>query len=265
MRRTNLFSIRGETVNINRIRQRLDDERRYLARDGEAVQVFPGLTRVIKGPLRWVSWSSLDESLADEVISSEIMYHRAAGMSFEWKVYGHDQPADLLERLQRHGLIAGAPEAVLVYDLSSGPPPTGSETCTVSRIKKPEQLEDYRLVAEEALGKDYSLTCRELSAALARGSAQHLGYIAYSGAEPVSIGRLYTHPLSVFGGLYGGATRAEYRGHGFYRAIVAARAVDAIELGARYLMVDALPTSRPTLERLGFQYVGDTIPLEGCP
>ena len=39
---------------------------------------------------------------------------------------------------------------------------------------------------------------------------------------------------------------------GLYRATVAARALDAINSGARYLIVDALPTSRPILERLGF-------------
>jgi hypothetical protein len=212
-----------------------------------------------------VSCSTLDAASADNVIADEILYHRAAGVQFEWKLYGHDRPADLLSRLQRQGLVAGVTEAVMVYDLSSGPPPSAGDIYTVRCIKVPDQIEEYRRVAEQALGKDYALTCGELAAALAQGSTQHLGYIAYAGAEPVSIGRLYTHPLSVFGGLYGGATLSEYRGQGFYRALVAARAVDAIELGARYLIVDALSSSRPILERLGFQHLDDTIPLESPP
>ncbi len=256
---------RNFAVQLDRIRQRLDEERRYLARDGETVQALPYLTRVISGSRWMVSWSSLDEARADELISHEIEQYRAANVAFEWKLYGHDRPPDLLSRLQRQGLIAGAPEAVLVYDLAAGPPPGISDDCTVRRVTSLDQIEHYRRVAEEALGKEYGLTCGELADAITRGSTQHLGYMAYLGTEPVSVGRLYTHPLSVFGGLYGGTTRARFRRRGFYRALVAARAVDAIELGARYLLVDALPTSRPILERLGFRYLADTIPCEGVP
>ena len=103
---------------------------------------------------------------------------------------------------------------------------------------------------------------RSLVDGLRAGSTEHQGYVAYADGQPVSIGRLYTHPDSVFGGLYGGATLQAYRGRGFYRALVAARARDAAELGARYLLVDALPTSLPILERMGFQRVTDTWPCE---
>jgi hypothetical protein len=250
-------------MDLDAIRQRLDDERRYLARDGETLHVLPHLTRIFNGPQCTVSWSSLDESNADDVIAGEIAYHKSDKRAFEWKFYSHDTPVDLLSRLQRQGLVAGPAEAVMVYDLSEGPPSCAIEGCSVVCIEKVDQIADYRLVAEESLRKDYSFTCGKLAEGIASGSTQHLGYVAYLGAEPVGIGRLYTHPLSVFGGLYGGTTRAEYRGRGFYRAVVAARAADAIKLGARYLLVDALPTSRPILERLGFQRLTDTVPCEG--
>lgn len=250
-------------MDLEDIRQRLDDERRYLARDGEIISVFAHLTRIVNGPERMVAWSSLDEATADEVIAAEVAHHREQKTSFEWKLYGHDRPADLLARLQRQELVAGATEAVMVYDLSEGPPPCAIGDCVVKQITRPDQIEHFRRVAEEALRKDYSFTCGQLADALARGSTQHLGYVAYVGAEPVAIGRLYTHPLSAFGGLYGGTTRETCRRRGFYRALVASRAADAIELGARYLMVDALPTSQPILERLGFQRLTDTIPCNG--
>jgi len=35
--------------------------------------------------------------------------------------------------------------------------------------------------------------------------------------------------------------------------------------GAKYLLVDALPTSRPILERLGFQHLTDTWACEWTP
>ena len=55
-----------------------------------------------------------------------------------------------------------------------------------------------------------------------------------------------------FAGLFGGVTLPEFRGRGLYRATVARRAELARERGYRWLYVDALPTSRPILERLGF-------------
>jgi hypothetical protein len=252
-------------MDLNAIRQRLDRERRYLAGDGYAVEVMPHVTRVAIGSFRKVAWSALDEANADEIIAGEVAHHRAINVPFEWKFYSHDTPADLLPRLQTHGLVAGPTEAVMVFDLSKGFPPCRADGCRIARIEQPQQIDEYRSVADEVFGDDCSFICDRLAAALAQSSTQHFGYIAYAGDEPASIGILYTHPLSAFGGLYGGATRSVHRRRGFYRALVAARAADAIMLGARYLMVDALPTSRPILERLGFQHLTDTIPCNGKP
>ena len=249
-------------MNLDAIRQRLDDERRYLARDGEVVEALPCLTRVVNGRQRMVAWSALDETNVDEMIACELANHQPADGEFEWKLYRHDRPVDLLSRLKRHGLLAGEPEAVMVYDLHEGPPITGNGDCVVRRITEPAHINQYRRVAKAASNRNQSSICDALAAGLSSGSTQHLGYVASVGDEAVSIGRLYTHPLSAFGGLYGGATLAAYRGRGFYRAVVAARAAEAIKLGARYLLVDALPTSRPILERLGFERLTDTIPCQ---
>ncbi len=136
----------------------------------------------------------------------------------------------------------------------------------VVRVATPRHLADFRRVAEDVFGKDYAFTTAQLADAIAAGSTQHLGYVAYAGdGEPAAIGRLYTHPRSHFGGLYGGGTRAAFRGQGFYRALVAARARDAAGLGARHLIVDALPTSRPILRRMGFEHLTDTWPCEWRP
>jgi hypothetical protein len=137
--------------------------------------------------------------------------------------------------------------------------------CEVVRIEKVQQIELFRDAAEEIFGKDYGITSRQLEQAILAGSTQHVAYVARVDGVAASIGRLYTHPDSAFGGLYGGGTRAAFRGRGLYRALVAARARDALRSGARYLVVDALPTSRPILERLGFQRVADTWPCEWGP
>jgi GNAT superfamily N-acetyltransferase len=85
--------------------------------------------------------------------------------------------------------------------------------------------------------------------------------VAFVDGAPVSGGRIDFAGASVFAGLFGGATVPELRGRGLYRATVAKRAELARERGVPWLYVDALPTSRPILERLGFVRLTATTPF----
>src|SRR5687768_17194284 len=101
------------------VRDRLDHERRVLAQDCETIERLPALTRLraTDGSYYEVAYSSLRAEDAGAVIAAEVEHHARLGVPFEWKLYGHDTPADLLERLCRHGFEAGPVEAVLVLDL----------------------------------------------------------------------------------------------------------------------------------------------------
>jgi hypothetical protein len=57
--------------------------------------------------------------------------------------------------------------------------------------------------------------------------------------------------------LYGGATRPHARGRGAYRALIRARWNDALGLGTPALITQGGSMSRPILERLGFERVGE--------
>ena len=208
-----------------------------------------------------ISFSSLTSETADAVITEQAAHYRELATEVEWKVYRHDSPPDLLQRVERGGFIAGPQEAVLVLDLQNHPnwidePPAHA----VTRIENKDQVDLYRRSADEIFGKEHGPTARELLSGIERASMRHCGYIVIEGSIAASIGRLYSDPKSAFGGLYGGGTLERYRGRGLYRATVAARARDAMNLGARYLIVDALPTSRPILENLGFVRLTDTWP-----
>ena len=255
-------------MDLNRVRQRLDEERRSLPNGADALDKRPLVTRAASAVWKqhWIIYSKLDESNADAAIEEEIEHHRALGVKFEWKLYAHDTPADLMERLKRHGFEVGPHEAVLVLDLNDAPawidaPPTHE----VVRLERVEQIGMFRNVAEAVFGKDYAMTSTQLADAIRAGDRGHLGYVGLCDGKPASIGRLYTDPASHFGGCYGGATLPHFRGRGVYRAVVAARARDAREMGAKYLLVDAMPTSRPILERLGFAHLTDTWPCEWAP
>ena len=256
-------------MDVGEVLRLLDRERRGIAYDGMGCEAREKVTRgwLLGGRQHWISWSGLSEVDADEIIEEEIEHYRRLGVGFEWKLFAHDKPDDLRRRLERHGFRIGDCEAVLVCDLGETHEWMKAESdVRVERIVRSEQVEDYRRVNRAVYGLGDDPMADELAEALRARSQQHRGYVAYADSgEPVSIGRLYTHPASVFGGLYGGATAPEFRGRGYYKALVAARARDAAEAGARYLSVDARPTSQPILEGIGFVRVTDTWPCEWSP
>jgi GNAT superfamily N-acetyltransferase len=244
---------------------RLDHERRNVVSPGTTREVFSHLTRTTS-PYHAIGWSALTDDNADSIIAYEVDHHRRLGVQFEWKLYSHDTPGDMLMRLQRHGFEIGEREAVLVYDLSQPPQwMNDGSTKNVMQIERLDQIPIYRNLIGEDFDEFHEMIIADLADAIRSGSTHHRIYIAYDGSTPVSSGRLYTHAESWFAGLYGGGTLPAFRGRGHYRALVAARARAALASGARFLQVDALPTSRPILERLGFQHLTDTWPCDWHP
>ncbi len=252
-------------MNLTHIRNRLDEERRTVALDSERLEHLPHITRLCakSNAYHLVISSQLTAETADAAIENEIQYHRSRGIDFEWKLYSHDQPPDLLHRLERHGLHPGPTEAVMIFDLTTPPPwLTTDSPPAIQRVQTPDQIQTYCHLERTIFGNKQTTREQELTEALQSNSTQYRAYIACENTLPVSIARLYTHPHSHFAGLYGGGTLPTHRHRGHYRALLAARANDALESGARYLLVDALPTSRPILERFGFQHLTNTIPCQ---
>lgn len=203
------------------------------------------------GVQNWIERAELDDADVDAVIATEAAHFRSIGAAVEWKVYGHDRPADLGQRLAAAGFEPGEPETLMIYDLGGGPPPGGLPAgIVIRRIIDPDGLADLIAVQREAFGEDR----RGMAQALARrlGDPGLALYVAYASLVPVAAARLEMPPGRLFAGLWGGATLPGYRRRGIYRGLVAARAEEAFRRGYRFLRVDARETSRPILERLGF-------------
>jgi GNAT superfamily N-acetyltransferase len=255
-------------MNLNAILDRLDYERRTLAMGGAKIEQLEHVTRVasMDGSQHTIIWNSMHPLQADDVIAEQLNHYRKLGRWFEWKVYRHDEPLGMKDRLASRGFFVGDMEAVMVLDLADAPAWIDqTDTSAIVPVKTDDDLRQYQKAAEHVFNKDYSFTTRELQMHLHRQSTEHRGYLATVLGAAVGVARLYTHPDSHFGGLYGGGILPNYRRRGFYRALIAARARDARELGAKYLIVDALPTSRPILEKLGFAHLTDTWPCECNP
>src|SRR5690606_24536833 len=94
---------------------------------------------------------------ADEVIREQIAYFEGIGQDFEWKLYDHDSPPDLKDRLVAHGFEVEEPEALLVLDLKHTPAALFRPVrLDVRRITAPGGVADAVAVQEEVWEEDFS-------------------------------------------------------------------------------------------------------------
>ena len=193
------------------------------------------------GFLSGENWSAVLWPPADGDVAPLIARMREQSGWVEWKYYSHDGHK-LREKLLAAGLEPEDEETVVVAEAASIPPPPGD-------VELREDADVLVELAKTVFGRDHGPLPPDAVAV-----------VAYVDGKPVSGGRVDLDPGVEFAGLFGGLTLPEFRGRGLYRATVARRAELAREAGYRWLYVDALPTSRPILERLGFVKLTTTTP-----
>jgi GNAT superfamily N-acetyltransferase len=187
------------------------------------------------------AWSAVLWPPADGDVEPLLARLREMPGHVEWKYYSHDGP-ELRERLLEAGLEPADEETVVVAEaVSIAPPPDDVELRPAT--------EEFIDLAARVFGRRSGMPDRAVAV------------VAVVDGEPVSGGRVDFEDGVDFAGLFGGITLPEFRGRGLYRATVARRAELARERGYRWLYSDALPTSRPILERLGFTPLTTTTPF----
>jgi GNAT superfamily N-acetyltransferase len=189
------------------------------------------------------SWSAVLWRPDDGDVEPLVARMRELPGHVEWKYYSHDGP-ELRERLLAVGLEPEDEETVVVAEAASIPPPPDDVELRLA-------TEDFDELAERVFGLSHGSGLPEKTVAV----------VAVVDGQPVSGGRVDFEEGVEFAGLFGGITLPEYRRRGLYRATVAKRAELARERGYRWLYSDALPTSRPVLERLGFAHLTTTMPF----
>jgi hypothetical protein len=191
----------------------------------------------------------------DEVLAEVRTELRARGRTqTQWEV-GTSAPEGLVDALLERGLVPDKDPYAVALVLDREPPAIGPGLAA-RRIETLEELEASAEVQWEAFGA----TPQEIEEARRllperfrdgvnlRHSVWLEGEIVCTGiATPTEWGLL----------LYGGATRPSARHRGAYRALIRARWDDAVALGAPALVTQGGSMSRPILERLGFERVGE--------
>lgn len=256
-----------------------DDRARFLAAYDQDLRTdaeTPSALKVTQyGPLRlvtfmkgrgFVTYRDLDDADAPTVkrlVAEAVAYFRAEPeiSRVEWKSRGHDHAPGLHEALIENGFTQDEPESIMIGEakaLSTAVPlPDG---VTLRQVRDEPDVRAMSAMQDEVFGEPVSDEMAEaLLRRLSLGDGMQL-WVAEAEGRMVSAGRLEPVPGTSFAGIWGGATREEWRGRGIYRALTARRAQAALELGKTLIHSDSTEFSRPILERSGLLKVSTTTP-----
>ena len=192
----------------------------------------------------------------DEVLAEVRSLLRARGRArTQWEIGSKAEPSNLVELLLERGVVPDKePFAVaLVLSEAPAPPPPGPVARRVETFEEyaaatAVQWEAFESSAEEVEEAHEVLHQRWREAVNLMHAVWLDGEIVAAGTSaPTAHGLL----------LYGGATVSRARGRGAYRALIRARWEEAVARGTPALITQGGSMSRPILERLGFERVGE--------
>ncbi len=252
----------------------LDAYDRQLRTDAETPSAV-AVTRL--GPLRLVTFAggrgfvtyqdllaADGDAIAGWVEDALAYYREDPGITrVEWKTREHDHAPGLHDALVRSGFVPGEPESIMIGEAAllavDAPLPQGIQ---LRRVNNEPDVRALSAMQEAVFGGEFA---EEMADALLRrlafGDGMEL-WVAEADGEIVSAGRLEPVLGTEFAGIWGGATRPEWRRRGIYRALTAARARSALALGKKLIHSDSTEDSRPILERAGLVKVSMTTPYQ---
>ena len=227
------------------------------------------------GPLRLVTFAGgrgfvtyqdlggADASRIASLVEEALAHYRMdpAITRVEWKTRGHDHAPGLHDALVRNGFVPDEPESIMVGEATllavDVELPDG---VALRRVSSPADVRAMCEMQRDAFGDaDAEDEIDALVHRLSLDDGMEL-WIAEAEGQIVCAGRLEPVRNSEFAGIWGGATRPDWRRRGIYRALTAARARSALELGKRLIHSDSTEYSRPILERAGLVKVSTTTP-----
>lgn len=166
-----------------------------------------------------------------------------------WEIGSHATPADLPEQLLARGFTDEEHTPLAIGMALTEEPAPAPDGVVVKVVETQDEYVESERIAHVAFGEEVV--------------SEHKPYVP-DPANPIYVALIdgvivarasashSEHGVTLFGG----ATAAEARGRGAYRALVAARWLDAVERGTPLVVTQAGTMSRPILARLGFREVG---------
>jgi hypothetical protein len=172
----------------------------------------------------------------------------------QWEV-GSSAPEGLVDALLERGLEPEKDPYAVALVLTVEPPPI-APGFAARQIESLEEMEAAMAVQWEA----FEATPEEIEEARSLlpdrfRQRLYLRHAVWLDGEIVCTGTAAATEHGLL--LYGGATKPNARGRGAYRALIRVRWDDAVALGTPALITQGGSMSRPILERLGFERVGE--------
>jgi len=220
---------------------------------GGSGDAHPGSNGV--GDVRW------SEAEADAKIEAYIESYRQRGIGFTWHVSPYDRPADLRERLERHGLVLAGEHVKMArlglddLDIAVNP------EATVEAVTGDDEAAVDDLVRIMATGFHFTpeqtaQRRKDIGEALRNPAvrAHSASYLARLGGEPVGFAHMQLRAGVAH--LGGAATLPEFRGRRIYPTLLRRRLEDARAKGYQLAVIEAGPMSQPVVSRYGFKPYG---------
>jgi GNAT superfamily N-acetyltransferase len=218
------------------------------------------------GAIGYRDLAGIEGDELDELIARQVRVFAERNEPFEWKLHGHDEPANLGERLLAAGFQPEDTETVVIAPVTAAAgEPLLPDGVTLREVRERADLARIGELESAIWDDDRRWLAGSLEAERAVDPDALAIVVADAGGTLISAGWVRYIEGSGFATLWGGGTLPAWRGRGIYRALVAYRANLAATRGFRYLQVDASDASRPILERLGFVAVTTTTPFVWNP
>lgn len=214
----------------------------------------------------------------EAVIERQAAFFTARRQRVEWKTFSYDEPAGLPELLRAYGFVPEAEEALLLGPAERVAEPVPIASRYAVRGISPDadsahrEWEQVEALDEAVFGQGGAAWSRLLRAEEAADPVHVRSVVAVDLGDAVAVGQgVVGHGVlrlvagTDVAGLWGGKVHPRHRGQGLYRAMAALRARWALDAGHSICRVDALPTSRPILLRMGLVQVATTTPCVLTP
>jgi ribosomal protein S18 acetylase RimI-like enzyme len=202
---------------------------------------------------------------ADDAIVDSRERMRELGVPGSWHVGPLMRPADLVERLGRHG-FEGGPEPGMAADVEAIPAIVEPTGFAVERVLSEDGLDAF----EAVLGSGFGEGPKEAAWVRTVYGRMGLGddvpchhFLGRLDGRPVATATLYVGAGA--GGIYFVSTAPDFRRRGFGAAVSRAAMLHARELGEGIAVLGSSPMGHGVYRRLGFRDVCTVHVLEWTP
>ncbi|HUA48542.1 MAG TPA: GNAT family N-acetyltransferase, partial [Solirubrobacteraceae bacterium] len=187
-----------------------------------------------RGFVTYKDLGGADAQVIQRLVTEAVAYYRGKPEvnRVEWKTRGHDHAPGLRHALLRNGFTADEPESIMIGEANmlavDVPLPAGVQ---LRRVTTDADVRAMCAMVAAVFGDPSSdEEADSLLRRLTFSDGMEL-WVAETQGQIISAGRLEPVRGSQFAGIWGGATRPDWRGQGVYRALTAARAKSALRAG----------------------------------